>query len=228
MEKVIYSFYGETVAGEQAPFQYSTCLADKGYTTLIFDLHTVGKSTGQPRQLENLKIKNEDIVAGLDYLQLRGDINKSKLFLVGILIGVASVTGYFYDHETDVYMVCAGCVNTEPGTDISSLKMPTPEQAHEAKLFYEKTGEIIYQPLVDPKVADPDTGSLAGLPGPVVWAWYGPWTLKRFDNRYAPVLIIHRDTCMNVAAAKRHFESIPMQKKKLIWDNDVLHFQHYN
>lgn len=140
------------------------------------------------------------------------------------------------------------------------MKMPTPEQgealynsrierAKKARELYEKTGEVVYQPLVDPKAADPSTGSLAGLPGPVVWSWYGPWTLKNFENRYAvmsdldhfgyttvpgvaklkkPALIIHGDNCMNAPAARRHFESIPTTNKKLIWNNDVSHFQHYD
>lgn len=299
VEKVTYPSHGETVAGvlfrpkgisnppgvvligpysyikEQAPFQYATRLADEGYAALIFDPRTVGESSGTPRRLENPKMKNEDAVAGLDFLETLGNVDKSNLFLAGICQGgpqaldiasydgrvraVASVSGYFRDHETDVYMICAGCVDWKPGMDVSEMKMPTPEQgealykarlerAREARDLYEKTGEVVYEPLVDPKVADPETGSRAGLPGPVIWAWYGPWTLKNFDNRYAimsdldhfsyttvpgvakldkPALIIHGDNCMNAAAAKRHFDSIPTNNKKLIWDNDMSHFQHY-
>ncbi|KAM0541143.1 hypothetical protein ACHAPJ_013360 [Fusarium lateritium] len=299
-EKVTYPSHGETIAGilympkgvtnppgivvlgpysfvkEQAPLQYATRLADEGYAALIFDPRTVGESTGQPRRLENPKMKNEDVVSGLDYLAGRGDVDPKKLFLVGVcqggpecldvasyddrVVAVASVTGYYRDHETDVWMICTGCVNIEPGVDVGSLKMPTPEQgealyqarikrAREAKDLYEKTGEVTYQPLVDPKAADPNVGSLAGLPGPVAWSWYGPWTLKGFENRYAvmsdldhfgystvsgvakltkPALVIHGDNCMNAAAAKRHFESIPTKNKKLIWDNGVSHFQHYD
>lgn len=299
-EKVKYSSHGETVAGilfypsnatkppgvvvtgpysfikEQAPLQYATRLADEGYAALIFDPRTVGESTGEPRRQENPKMKNEDMIAGIDYMLSRGDVDPARLFLVGIcqggpesldvasydnrVAGVASVSGYFRDHETDIYMICAGCVAWTPGADIASMKMPTPEQgealykarlerAKEAREVYDKTGEVVYQPLVDPKPADPETGSLAGLPGPVVWSWYGPWTLKGFENRYAvmsdlehfdystvsgvaklnkPALLIHGDNCMNAAAAKRHFDSIPTSQKKLIWNNDVSHFQHYD
>ncbi|KAK6220779.1 hypothetical protein LQW54_001971 [Pestalotiopsis sp. IQ-011] len=266
-EKVTYPSHGETIAGllykptgiskppgvviigpysfikEQAPLQYATRLADEGFAALIFDPRTVGENSGMPRRLENPKMKNEDAIAGLDYLVGRGDVDESNLFLVGIcqggpesldiasckdrVKGVASVSGYFRDHETDIYMICAGCVAWKPARDL-----------------YEKTGEVIYHPLVDPEAADPTTGSLAGLPGPVVWSWYGPWTLKNFENRYAvmsdldhfsystvdkPALIIHGDNCMNAAAAaRRHFESIPTGNKKLVWDNDVSHFQHYD
>ncbi len=299
-EKVTYPSHGETIAGvlfkpanvtnppgvvitgpysfikEQAPYQYGTRLADEGYAALIFDPRTVGESTGQPRRLENPRMKNEDAVAGLDYLVQRGDIDASSLYLVGVcqggpesldiasyddrVRGVASVSGYFRDHETDLYMICAGCVAWSPGIDIGSIQMPTPaqgeaifqkrlERARQAKALYEKTGEVVYEPLVDPTAADPNVGSNAGLPGPLVWSWYGPWTLKNFDNRYAimsdvdhfdyttvpgvaklqkPALIIHGDNCMNAPAAKRHFESIPTQAKKLIWNNDVSHFQHYD
>ncbi|KAF2159701.1 hypothetical protein M409DRAFT_37891 [Zasmidium cellare ATCC 36951] len=299
-EQVEYPSHGEAIAGilfkptnvsnppavvitgpysfmkEQAPFQYGTRLADEGFAALIFDPRSVGGSTGQPRRLENPKMKNEDAVAGLDYLVSRGDIDASKLFLAGIcqggpqsldiasyddrVVGVASVSGYFRDHETDVYMICAGCVNWKPGDDIGAMKMPTPEQgealyqarikrAEKAREGFESSGKVQYQPLVDPQAADPTTGALAGLPGPVVWSWYGPWTLKGFENRYAvmsdldhfgyttapgvaklnkPALIIHGDNCMNPPAAKRHFESIPIEKKKLIWNNEVAHFQHYD
>lgn len=299
-EKVSYPSHGETISGvlffptnitnppgvvitgpysfvkEQAPLQYATRLADEGYAALIFDPRTVGESTGQPRRLENPKMKNEDMVAGLDYLSTRPDVNKSKLLLVGIcqggpesldvasyddrVAGVASVSGYYRDHETDIYMICAGCVAWTPGADIAAMKMPTPEQgealykarierAKQAREKYDKSGEVVYQPLVDPTPADPETGSLAGLPGPVVWSWYGPWTLKGFENRYAvmsdldhfdyttvpgvaklnkPALLIHGDNCMNAAAAKRHYESIPTARKKLIWNNEVSHFQHYD
>ncbi|CAN9264052.1 unnamed protein product [Alternaria alternata] len=251
---------------EQAPLQYGTRLADEGYAALIFDPRTVGESTGVPRRLENPLMKNEDVVSGLDYLASRGDVDAKKLFLCldvasydDRVIAVASVTGYYRDHETDVYMICAGCVNIEPGVDVGAMKMPTPEQgealyqarierARKAKELYDETGEVVYQPLVDPKAADPSVGSLAGLPGPVPWSWYGPWTLKGFENRYAvmsdldhfgystvsgvaklnkPALVIHGDNRMNAPAAKRHFESIPTKAKKLVWDNGASHFQHY-
>ncbi|CAG85733.2 DEHA2C00660p [Debaryomyces hansenii CBS767] len=260
---------------EQAPMQYGTRLANQGYAALIFDPRTVGESTGEPRRLENPKMKNEDAVAGIDYLIQRDDIDKSKIFLVGVcqggaqsldiasyddrVAGVSSVSGYYRDLETDIYMICAGCVDWKSGADVATMKMPTPEQgkalydarierAKKARDLYNTTGEVIYQPLVDPKIADANVGSLAGLPGPVIWSWYGPWTLKNFENRYAvmsdldhfsystvegvakltkPALIIHGDNCMNHAAARRHFDSIPTDRKRLIW-NDKSHFQHYD
>ncbi|KAJ3494516.1 hypothetical protein NLG97_g4034 [Lecanicillium saksenae] len=110
-EKVKYPSHGETVAGvlykpsnvqnppgvviigpysftkEQAPTQYATRLADEGYAALVFDPRTVGESTGEPRRQENPVMKNEDAVAGLDYLVKRGDVNKDALFLVGVCQG---------------------------------------------------------------------------------------------------------------------------------------------
>ncbi|KAJ5383016.1 hypothetical protein N7517_000927 [Penicillium concentricum] len=269
-EKITYLSHGETVSGihfrptnvtnppsvvitgpysfvkEQAPLQYATRLADEGYAALIFDPRTVSESTGQPRRHVSI------CQGGPESLDVASYDGRSA--------GVASVSGYYRDHETDIYMICAGCVAWTPGADIAAMKMPTPEQgealykarlgrAQKARELYDKTGEVVYQPLVDPKPAGPDTGSLAGLPGPVVWSWYGPWTLKGFENRYAvmsdldhfryttvpgvaklnkPALIIHGDNCMNAAAAKRHYESIPTSRKKLIWNNEVSHFQHYD
>ncbi|THC94227.1 hypothetical protein EYZ11_006278 [Aspergillus tanneri] len=82
---------------------------------------------------------------------------------------------------------------TEQGEALYRARL---ERARKAKELYERTGEVVYQPLVDPKAADPNKGSSAGLPGLVVWQW--------------------------------HFKSIPTEKKKLIWNNEVSHFQHYN
>ncbi|KAA8651685.1 hypothetical protein EYZ11_010700 [Aspergillus tanneri] len=73
--------------------------------------------------------------------------------------------------------------------------MPTPEQgwalyqahlewARQAAERYDQAGNVVYPPHVDPNAADATTGSLAGLPGPVVWSWNGPWTQKAFENRY--------------------------------------------
>ena len=107
---------------------------NQGYAALIFDPRTVGESTGEPRRLENPKMMNEDAVAGIDYLIQRDDIDKSKIFLVGVcqggaqsldiasyddrVAGVSSVSGYYRDLETDIYMICAGCVDWKLGADV--------------------------------------------------------------------------------------------------------------
>lgn len=40
-------------------------------------------------------------------------------------------------------------------------------------------------------------------------------------------LLIHGDNCMNTPAAKRDFDSIPTSKTKLMCNNGVSHFHHY-
>ncbi|MGO2392280.1 MULTISPECIES: alpha/beta hydrolase [unclassified Halomonas] len=256
---------------EQAPTQYATRLADEGFMALAFDPRTVGESGGTPRRLENPKMKNEDVISALDYMLTRPDVDPTQIFLLGICQGgpemldiasyeervkaVASVTGYYRDRETDLFMIAAGVTEnpfdtaTAPTTEqLEVLLAARLERARDAKARFEATGEVIYQPLVSPDLGDPVTGSEAGLPGPLVWSWYGPWTLKGWDNRYAimsdldhfdyttvpgvsklnkPALVIHSDLCMNPAAARRHFDSIPTPDKKLIWENDTNHFQYY-
>ncbi|MGY2373155.1 alpha/beta hydrolase [Pseudomonas sp. SDO524_S393] len=256
---------------EQAPTQYATRLADEGYAALAFDPRTVGESGGMPRRLENPSMKNQDVVAALDALLARPDIDRTRVFLLGICQGgpemldiasyeervtaVASVTGYYRDRETDLFMLAAGVSEnpfdaaTAPTTEqLEALLAARLERARAAKARYDATGEVIYQPLVNPELGDPVLGSNAGLPGPLVWSWYGPWTLKGWENRYAimsdldhfayttvpgvarlkkPALVVHSDTCMNPAAARRHFDSIPAAAKKLIWENGTHHFQYY-
>lgn len=256
---------------EQAPTQYATRLADEGFAALAFDPRTVGESGGMPRRLENPTMKNEDVVAALDYLLAREDVDASRVFLLGVCQGgpemldiaahdervkaVASVTGYYRDRETDLFMIAAGVTenpfdaSSAPTTgQLEALLAARLERARAAKAEYEANGTVVYQPLVSPDLGDRVAGSHAGLPGPLVWSWYGPWTLKGWDNRYAilsdldhfayttvpgvarlrkPALVVHSDTCMNPASARRHFESIPTPDKKLIWENGTHHFQYY-
>lgn len=256
---------------EQAPTQYATRLADEGFIALAFDPRTVGESQGTPRRLENPKMKNEDVISALDYITTRDDIDSSKIFLLGVCQGgpemldiasyedrvkaVVSVTGYYRDKETDLFMLAAGVMENPFDTasapsieELEALLTARLERAQDAKKLFERTGEVIYQPLVSPDLGDRVKGSNAGLPGPIIWSWYGPWTLKNWENRYAimsdidhfsystvdgvskldkPALIIHSDTCMNPLAARRHFESIPISDKKLIWENGTNHFQYY-
>lgn len=257
---------------EQAPTHYATRLADEGFLALAFDPRTVGESSGMPRRLENPKMKNEDAVSALDYLLTRPDVDSARIFGLGVCQGgpemldiasyddriraVASVTGYYRDRETDLFMIAAGVTEnpfdkaTAPTTDeLEALLAARLERARDAKARYEATGEVTYRPLVAPELGDRKTGSDAGLPGPLVWSWYGPWTLKGWENRYAvmsdldhfdyttvpgaakldkPALIVHSDMCMNPAAARRHFESIPTKDKKLLWENGTNHFQYYD
>lgn len=199
-------------------------------------------------------------------------MDKSRIYAAGICQGgpelldvasydkrikaVASVTGYFRDRETDLFMIAAG-VTLNPFDEATAPTEAEREKllsdrlarAQAAKDKYESTGEVVYAPLVAPELGDRVKGSDAGLPGPLVWSWYGPWTLKGWENKYAimsdldhfdystvegvsklttPALIVHGDMCMNSAAAKRHFDSIPTKDKKLVWDNDVNHFQYYD
>ncbi|MBS7809388.1 alpha/beta hydrolase [Roseococcus pinisoli] len=257
---------------EQAPTHYATRLADEGFLALAFDPRTVGESGGQPRRLENPKMKNEDVVSALDYLLARPDVDAGRVFALGVCQGgpemldissyedrikaVASVTGYYRDRETDLFMIAAGVTENPFDTataptlsELEALLAARLERARDAKARYEATGEVVYAPLVDPRLGDRKTGSDAGLPGPLVWSWYGSWTLKGWANRYAimsdldhfdyttapgvaklnkPALVIHSDSCMNPAAARRHFESIPTAQKKLIWENGTNHFQYYD
>ncbi|WP_342726324.1 alpha/beta fold hydrolase [Bradyrhizobium sp. B097] len=257
---------------EQAPTQYATRLADEGFLALAFDPRTVGESGGMPRRLENPKMKNEDVVSALDYMLAREDVDPKRTFLLGVCQGgpemldvasyddrvkaVVSVTGYYRDRETDLFMIAAGVTEnpfdatTAPSTkQLEALLAARLERARDAKARYDANGEIVYKPLVSPDLGNPKAGSDAGLPGPLVWSWYGPWTLRGWENRYAimsdldhfeyttapgvaklrkPALIIHSDSCMNPAAAKRHYDSIPTPDKKLIWENGTSHFQYYD
>ena len=117
-------------------------------------------------------------------------------------------------------------------------------RGQKAKNKYEQTGKIDYVPAIDLERTD------VGMPGKPVYAWYAPWIeASTWENRYAvmsdadlfayeslsaakqlnkPYLMIHSDNSFLPPAAKRHFEAVPTEDKKLQWEGETGHFQYYD
>jgi fermentation-respiration switch protein FrsA (DUF1100 family) len=69
---------------EQAAGLYARKLAEQGLVTIAFDASYQGESTGEPRQLENLYIRTEDISAVIDYLTTLPYVDSSRIGAMGI------------------------------------------------------------------------------------------------------------------------------------------------
>ena len=57
-----------TSVKEQMPDEYASLLARDGFISLTFDFTGFGESEGQPRQVEDHKLKIADIKAAVDFL----------------------------------------------------------------------------------------------------------------------------------------------------------------
>ena len=73
-----------TTVKEQMPATYAKALSEKGYAALTFDFRGWGESFDDVKYLENPKRKIEDILAAVEYLSGRPDIDATRIAGLGI------------------------------------------------------------------------------------------------------------------------------------------------
>jgi fermentation-respiration switch protein FrsA (DUF1100 family) len=98
---------------EQMAQLYAERLADRGFTTFIFDFVGFGQSAGEPRQLEHPARKVADIIAAVEFVRTMSFVDADAVAYLGIcasaqyamaaaargakLRALASVAGWFHD-----------------------------------------------------------------------------------------------------------------------------------
>lgn len=237
-----------TFVKEQAPTEYARRLAERGYVALAFDPRYHGESAGEPRRWENPRAKVADARAAVDFLTTLPEVDAGRIAALGICQGSSEMIRAAADDERiRVLATVAGQYRDREG-DVEWLKevelAKRLARGEQAKAKYEATGEVEYVPAVDPERTD------VGMPGKFVWDWYHEWAERGvWENRYAvmsdadllnyesrtaaerlrkPYLMIHSDECFLPAVARRHFEFVPANDKKLLWENPNQHFQYYD
>lgn len=69
---------------EQSSGLYAQILAERGFATLAFDPSYTGESGGQPRNVASPDINTEDFSAAVDFLGLQGEVDRTRIGLLGI------------------------------------------------------------------------------------------------------------------------------------------------
>ena len=82
-----------TTVKEQMPKTYAIELAKKGYGALTFDFRGWGQSEGKNRYLEDPQMKTQDILAAIDFLGSRSEIDSKNISGLGI----CASSGYMAD-----------------------------------------------------------------------------------------------------------------------------------
>lgn len=242
---------------EQSPIQYATRLAKEGFAVLIFDPRFHGESDGQPRRFESGNAKVEDIMASIDYLETRKEVDKNNINLLGICQGanwviratnqdnriksLSLVAGHYLTPETaDMY---------NGGAEQTHVRI---ERAKIAKEKYEKNGEVDYIKIVKEK--EDDTSLLNAK---AIAEWYLPWANHQpyfsfrglwenkitqmselelwttniaddMKNLQTSTLVVHSDKAATGAEIpKKLFELIPSKHKKMVWLGSQVQFQFY-
>lgn len=176
---------------EQAPMQYATRLAQRGFAALAFDTRFSGESGGVPRRLESPEAKIADARAAIDWLASHGRVDASRIGALGICQGasemiavaagdarvrtLALVSGqYLYRENLEKFFSGGG-----PTLD------DRVERGRKALAAYKDNGVVEYGAVVDPQ------DKSVALPWPPINDWYQPWTSLKWgqrgnwENRYA-------------------------------------------
>lgn len=69
---------------EQCAGLYAQTLAERGFLTIAFDPSYTGESGGTPRYMASPDINTEDLLASVDYLSCRDDVDAERVGVVGI------------------------------------------------------------------------------------------------------------------------------------------------
>lgn len=69
---------------EQSSGLYAQAMAERGYATVAFDPSFTGESGGQPRNVPSPDINTEDFSAAVDFLGLKGLVDRNRIGIIGI------------------------------------------------------------------------------------------------------------------------------------------------
>ena len=238
-----------TFVKEQAPTEYARRFAERGFAALAFDPRYRGESAGEPRTYENPDAKVEDARAAADFLASLPEVDADRVVAFAVCQGSSEMVRAAADHDRIRALVTVAGHYRSPESDVEWMGNDEAlaerrQRGEAAKAKFESSGEVDFVPAVDAERMD------VGMPGKFVYDWYQPWADRGvWENRYAvmsdadllayesksaaerldtPYLMIHSDNCFLPNAARRHFDAVPTEDKRLQWEGEDQHFQFYD
>ena len=193
---------------EQAPIQYATRLAKQGFAVLLFDPRFHGESGGEPRRFESGEAKTQDVIAAIDYLCTREQIDHDRIGALGICQGVNwTVRAANIDTRIRTVGLVAGhyllpdvAINYLGSAENLANRL---RKAKKARLTFESTGKVDYIHIVSPSLDIPDPEALLSFPA--IQKFYIRWQ----DREQG---LEHRGLWEN---------RITTMSESLIWEYDV-------
>jgi fermentation-respiration switch protein FrsA (DUF1100 family) len=222
-----------TSVKEQATGNYARALAKRRFVALAFDHRFFGESGGKPRHYESPEKKIEDLGAALTFLSTRGDIDPSRLGVVGVCAGAGYAAGAVAkDSRVRAFGAVAGFFH-----DAAQQRLWMGDgyervlrEAEEARLRYEATGELDTIPAVGQGPAP------VAMPMAEAYEYYGTprGAVKNYENAFAvlsradtlpydaqeaassilvPTMLIHSEKALAPALARKFFERLAGPKE---------------
>ena len=240
-----------TSVKEQMPDEYASVMAKDGFITLTFDFTGFGESEGQPRFVEDYKLKIADIKSAVDFLSEHANVDTENLSG----LGVCASSGYMA-HATaqdkrikKLILVAPWLHNPEIAKKLYDTRPGKTEgllqSAKEAKEKYAQTGEMDYvlaASELDPLSAmyvpenafdyylDPAKAAGKHYDNLFAVSSWEPWLT--FDGIGAgkeisqPVFIVHSESGAVPQGAKEFYGHLKGQKD-IVWLNEYNQQQLY-
>ncbi len=240
-----------TSVKEQMPDEYASLIAKEGFVALTFDFTGFGQSEGQPRQVEDYKLKIVDIKAAVDFMESHDNVDMTAL--TGL--GVCASSGYMA-HATaqdsrikNLVLVAPWLHNEQIAKSIYDMRPGGTEgllnAAKNAKEKYAVQGEMDYVLAA----SELDPLSAMYVPANAFDYYLNPAKAagKYYDNRFAvsswepwltfdgisagndieqPVFIVHSESGA-VPQGTKDFYQLLKGKKEIKWLNDYNQQQLY-
>ncbi len=240
-----------TSVKEQMPDEYASVMAKDGFITLTFDFTGFGESEGQPRQVEDYKLKIEDIKAAVTFLTNHKNVDTNEISG----LGVCASSGYMA-HATaqderikKLVLVAPWLHNPEIAKGIYDMRPGGTDgllqAAKEAKKRYAETGEMEYVLAA----SELDPLSAMYVPHGAFDYYLSPAKAagKVYDNRFAvsswepwltfdgisagkeisqPVFIVHSESGAVPQGAKDFYGHL-QGEKEIVWLNEYNQQQLY-
>jgi dienelactone hydrolase len=233
---------------DMVPATYAAKLASAGFVALTFDHRTFGDSGGRIRDFENPAMKVEDIRNAVTFLKARPEVKPDSIGMLGLCSGagysakaaaalpelkaLVTVAGFY--HDPAVFRTWLGA-NYDARVALGRA----------ARIKYETTGVVDYMKNVSTNASE----ELA-MPGQEAFDYYGTsrnngarWANRSATMFFEPFLqfnsidsgasiraatmVIHSDTALVPAGARRFYESLPGEKK-LHWMTTRQHISFYD
>ena len=236
-----------TSVKEQMAGTYARELADRGYASLTFDFRGWGESKDTVQFLEDPQRKTEDIIAAVQFLTTRPEVDSDKIAALGICASAGYVTdaAVTSDAIRSVALVAPWLHDAEIVKSVyggSEGVTALIETGRKAEAKFEATGEMTTVPAASttdktaimqeaPYYTDPERGFIPEYDNQFNLATWRPWltydALKTATKLKKPTLLVHSEAAAIPQGAKE-FSQRMGENATTIWLENVTQFDFYD
>ncbi|MFC4700358.1 alpha/beta hydrolase [Glaciecola siphonariae] len=234
-----------TSVKEQMAGGYAEKIADQGYAALAFDFRGWGESNiNTPVELqfaENPIAKTEDILAAVEFLLAREEVDSSKIATLGICAsaGYAIDAAYQSENIATVMTVAPWLQDDAIVTQVYGDSKPTLLNLYEQAeltgipVIIEAASDTNEQSLMYQAsyYTDPNRGAIESYDNKFSTFSWGPWlnydAIQTAERIEKPVLLVHSEAAAIPQGAKK-FTELAGENAKLVMLDDVTQFDFYD